>query len=80
MLTKNIFNIKTKFVCLDSDEKVDVGLCQTRMGQKIQVKAVPKPLVRKYDYFYICEECGKVYWDGTHFEKVLAGRLQGIVQ
>ncbi|XP_018564099.1 exonuclease mut-7 homolog [Anoplophora glabripennis] len=62
------------------DEKVDVGLCQTRTGQKIQVKAVPKPLIDKYDFFYICEECGKVYWDGTHFERVLAGRLQGIVQ
>ncbi|KAJ8924964.1 hypothetical protein NQ315_001129 [Exocentrus adspersus] len=62
------------------DEKVDIGLCQTRMGQKIQVKAVPKPLIDKYDFFYVCEECGKVYWDGSHFERVLTGRLQGIVQ
>ncbi|CAG9831594.1 unnamed protein product [Diabrotica balteata] len=65
---------------LYSDEKVDVGLCQTRLGAKIQVNSVPKPLLQKYDFFYICEECGKVYWDGTHFDRVVAGRLQGIVQ
>ncbi|VEN35646.1 unnamed protein product [Callosobruchus maculatus] len=62
------------------DEKVDVGLCQTRLGAKIQVKAIPKPLMTQHDFFYVCEECGKVYWDGSHFGKVMAGRLQGIVQ
>ncbi|KAJ8966185.1 hypothetical protein NQ317_011249 [Molorchus minor] len=62
------------------DEKIDVGLCQTRLGQKIQVKAVPKPILSKYDFFYVCEECGKIYWDGSHYERVLSGRLQGIVQ
>ncbi|CAG9858187.1 unnamed protein product [Phyllotreta striolata] len=61
------------------DEKIDVGLCQTRLGAKIQVQAVPKTLLDKYDFFYICEECGKVYWDGSHFDRVLTGRLQGIV-
>ncbi|CAH1155277.1 unnamed protein product [Phaedon cochleariae] len=65
---------------LYSDEKVDVGLCQTSLGSKIQVKAIPKPILGKYDFFYVCEECGKVYWDGSHFERVLQGRLQGIVQ
>ncbi|KAG5887939.1 hypothetical protein JTB14_003034 [Gonioctena quinquepunctata] len=62
------------------DEKVDVGLCQTRLGMKIQVKSVPMPILDKYDFFYVCEECGKVYWDGSHFERVIKGRLQGIVQ
>ncbi|XP_056648131.1 exonuclease mut-7 homolog [Diorhabda sublineata] len=65
---------------LYSDEKIDVGLCRTRLGAKIQIEAVPKPLLEKYDFFYVCEECGKVYWDGSHFERVVAGRLQGIVQ
>ncbi|CAH1105749.1 unnamed protein product [Psylliodes chrysocephalus] len=61
------------------DEKVDVGLCKTRLGAKIQIESVPKPLLSKYDFFYVCEECGKVYWDGSHFEKVINGSFQGIV-
>lgn len=68
------------FFVSDPDEKVDVGLCQTRLGVEIKVDAIPKPLLDKYDFFYVCEECGKVYWDGSHFEKVIAGRLHGIVQ
>ncbi|CAG9770683.1 unnamed protein product [Ceutorhynchus assimilis] len=65
---------------LCSDVKIDIGLCQTRLGIKIKIDAVPISVIRNYDFFYICEECGKIYYDGTHFEKVLSGRLQGIVQ
>jgi uncharacterized protein with PIN domain len=65
---------------LYSDEKVDVGLCQTRQGVKIQVMSIPDAILEKMDYFYVCEDCGKVYWDGSHMERVLTGRLQGIVQ
>ncbi|XP_017786013.1 PREDICTED: exonuclease mut-7 homolog [Nicrophorus vespilloides] len=64
---------------LYSDEHVDVGLCQTRLGARIHVETVPADLLTKVDMFYVCETCGKVYWDGTHFERILAGKLQGIV-
>ena len=26
---------------------------------------------RSYDEFYICRQCGKVYWQGTHWERRL---------
>ncbi|XP_044262424.1 exonuclease mut-7 homolog [Tribolium madens] len=65
---------------LYSDEKLDVGLCQTQRGAKIQVGMIPNSVLEKTDVFYVCEVCGKVYWDGSHLEKVLTGRLQGIVQ
>lgn len=68
------------FVFKGSDESVDVGLCLTKQGVKIQVDAIPEPMLQKIDLFYVCEHCGKVYWDGSHFDKVLSGRLQGIVQ
>ncbi|KAB0792502.1 hypothetical protein PPYR_14461 [Photinus pyralis] len=64
---------------LYSDEHVDVGLCLTKQGAKIQVEEVPTSLLGKMDIFYICEQCGKIYWDGSHYDKVIFGRLQGIV-
>ena len=64
----------------DCDEKVDVGLCATRKGAKIQITSIPDGVLAKMDPFYVCEDCGKVYWDGSHLERVLTGRLQGIVQ
>ncbi|KAK4873175.1 hypothetical protein RN001_015204 [Aquatica leii] len=64
---------------LYSDEKVDVGLCLTKQGAKIQVEAVPPAMLEQIELFYVCEQCGKVYWDGSHLDKVLSGRLQGIV-
>ncbi|KAK5640063.1 hypothetical protein RI129_010874, partial [Pyrocoelia pectoralis] len=64
---------------LYSDEHVDVGLCLTKYGAKIQVETVPPPVIDKIDIFYVCEQCGKIYWDGSHYDKVIVGRLQGIV-
>ncbi|KAI4470635.1 5' exonuclease domain-containing protein [Holotrichia oblita] len=62
-----------------TEEKIDLGLSMTRNGAKIQVDSVPTGVLEKYDIFYVCEDCGKVYWDGSHFERVLANRLQGII-
>jgi len=27
-------------------------------------------LIRKYDEFWICENCGKVYWEGRHWQTI----------
>ncbi|XP_050295800.1 exonuclease mut-7 homolog [Anthonomus grandis grandis] len=64
---------------LYTDERIDIGLCQTRLGAQIGIRQVPPAVINSYDFFYICEECGKVYYDGSHFERVLQGKLQGIV-
>lgn len=54
-------------------------LCQTRKGVTVNVDAVPKGVLDQVQIFYICEDCGKCYWDGSHFEKLVGGRLQNIV-
>lgn len=64
---------------LGSSRNLDVGLCMTRQGAKIQADQVPLDILIKIDLFYVCEQCGKVYWDGTHFDRVISGRLQGVV-
>lgn len=63
----------------DNNEHVDVQNGTTRTGSKILVEGIPPNILLTVDSFYICELCGKVYWDGSHLQKVLDGRLRGIV-
>jgi hypothetical protein len=58
---------------------VIMELCQTRKGVTINVDAVPKGVLYQVQKFYICEDCGKCYWDGSHYERLVGGRLQNIV-
>ena len=58
---------------------VIMELCQTRKGVTINVDAVPGGVLDQVQIFYICEDCGKCYWDGSHFERLVGGRLQNIV-
>jgi len=32
---------------------------------------VPKVVRRRYTKFWLCEQCGKIYWRGSHTEKML---------
>lgn len=40
-------------------------------GAPIQLHTVPPGLLPKIPVFYVCTRCGKVFWDGSHFERVL---------
>jgi hypothetical protein len=35
----------------------------------IQVEAVAKSTIEKYEQFWACGQCGKVYFEGSHWEK-----------
>uniref|UniRef100_A0A8C6SST1 Exonuclease 3'-5' domain containing 3 n=1 Tax=Neogobius melanostomus TaxID=47308 RepID=A0A8C6SST1_9GOBI len=41
-------------------------------GAPIQLHTVPHGLLPKIPVFYVCTRCGKVFWDGSHFERVLS--------
>ena len=58
---------------------VFVELCQTRKGATILVDIIPAGAITNIKKFYICENCGKCYWDGSHFERILGGRLRNVV-
>ena len=36
----------------------------------VQLRTVPEPMFTKVDVFYCCARCGKVFWEGSHFERV----------
>ena len=35
----------------------------------IQLEAVAKSTIEKYEQFWACGQCGKVYFEGSHWEK-----------
>ena len=42
-----------------------------RAIRKSRVEHLVPPFVfRKYDTFYFCRQCRRVYWQGTHFERM----------
>jgi hypothetical protein len=73
----------TAHPCVLQYRSVESGVlidhCQTRKGVTIHVDAVPAGVLGQVQKFYVCEDCGKCYWDGSHFERLVGGRLQNIV-
>ncbi|XP_060579875.1 exonuclease mut-7 homolog [Ruditapes philippinarum] len=39
-------------------------------GASIQTETVIQSIFSKVDTFYCCATCGKVFWEGTHFDRV----------
>ncbi|KAJ8401956.1 hypothetical protein AAFF_G00375370 [Aldrovandia affinis] len=40
-------------------------------GAELQLHTVPPGLLPRIPVFFICTTCGKVFWEGSHFERVL---------
>lgn len=47
-------------------------------GAPLQLHTVPPGLLPRIPHFYVCTRCGKVFWEGSHFERVLA-MFQGVL-
>ncbi len=48
--------------------------CNGRLSivSKWDVEGFVHPFVwNKFDNFAVCENCGQIYWEGTHYEKIL---------
>ncbi|XP_059850424.1 exonuclease mut-7 homolog isoform X2 [Hypanus sabinus] len=41
-------------------------------GAILQVRAIPPGILDKVPWFYCCTTCGKVFWEGSHFHRVLS--------
>ena len=62
-----------------STDTLDLALCRTKYGMAVKIDKVPPKVLRNVNCFYICEKCGKVYWDGSHMERALNGVLKDII-
>ncbi|XP_043248920.1 exonuclease mut-7 homolog isoform X1 [Colletes gigas] len=54
-----------------STNSVNINKCSTKYNMCIQIDKVPVSILKSVQLFYICERCGKVYWDGTKLERTL---------
>ena len=45
-------------------------------GVRVAVEGVPSRKVKEVDVFFICMDCGKVFWEGGHFERTLKRHQQ----
>uniref|UniRef100_A0AAR2L7A4 3'-5' exonuclease domain-containing protein n=1 Tax=Pygocentrus nattereri TaxID=42514 RepID=A0AAR2L7A4_PYGNA len=43
-----------------------------RGGAEIQLETVPPGLLPRIPEYFICTGCGKVFWEGTHYDRVLS--------
>ncbi|TNN70731.1 Exonuclease mut-7 [Liparis tanakae] len=41
-------------------------------GAPVQLHSVPPALLPRIPLYYVCTRCGKVFWEGSHFGRVLA--------
>lgn len=41
-------------------------------GVAMQLHTVPPALLPRIPLFYVCTRCGKVFWEGSHFGRVLS--------
>ena len=62
-----LFDFKPKFArCMECNGIIHAV-------DKQQVESQLLPLTKKhYDYFYQCDSCKKIYWEGSHFSKMKA--------
>ncbi|XP_033222411.1 exonuclease mut-7 homolog isoform X2 [Belonocnema kinseyi] len=62
-----------------SADTLDLAQCKTKYGILVKIDKVPPKVLRNVNCFYICERCGKVYWDGSHMERALNGVLKDVI-
>ncbi|EGI70405.1 Putative exonuclease mut-7-like protein [Acromyrmex echinatior] len=62
-----------------STDTLDIDACTTRYNMRIQIDKVPLNVLKNVQIFYICEHCGKVYWDGSHLERALNGVIKDLI-
>ena len=57
-------------VCNGPNEKISTSDFQGELFESVK---------ERFSYVYRCEDCGKVYWEGSHFEAIL-GKIGKIVK
>ncbi|XP_053693223.1 exonuclease mut-7 homolog [Sabethes cyaneus] len=64
---------------LDSLSKEALMSRQTPSGAKIDTSYVGGTQLANVEMFYICDGCGRCYWDGSHLDNILAGKLADLL-
>lgn len=54
--------------------------CKTQKGATIQIGIIPEEILQREKEYLICDDCGRCYWCGSHFNRVLNSTLKDIVK
>jgi len=54
----------------DSFDHLNTKTALLANGVQVRVEKIPSTMFGKVEVFYVCANCGKVYWEGSHYEKV----------
>jgi len=54
----------------DSFDHLSTETLMLDSGARVRVEKIPLTMFGKVEVFYVCANCGKVYWEGGHYEKV----------
>ncbi len=58
---------------------VDIGSRKTADGVSLLLKDVPEGVIAVREEFYACSGCGKIFWQGSHWERMKQQvNLQGL--
>ncbi|XP_072515421.1 exonuclease mut-7 homolog [Salminus brasiliensis] len=58
--------------CWAPQSVLDPETFRFRRGAVIQLETVPTGLLPRIPEYFICTGCGKVFWEGTHYDRVLS--------
>ncbi|CAH1272305.1 EXD3 [Branchiostoma lanceolatum] len=58
--------------CFYSEGKINMESVTIGTGVPLQIDVVPPGILTKVSEFFCCETCGKVFWEGRHFERVIS--------
>jgi len=54
----------------ESFDYLNTKTIQLANGVNVRVEKIPPAMFGKVELFYVCANCGKVYWEGGHYERV----------
>uniref|UniRef100_G3VE29 3'-5' exonuclease domain-containing protein n=1 Tax=Sarcophilus harrisii TaxID=9305 RepID=G3VE29_SARHA len=56
------------------DSDLDAESLTLKNGTTLQIRTIPLGVLEKTDlsHFYCCTQCGKVFWEGSHFGRVVS--------
>ena len=53
-----------------NDTGIDFKYMNLSSGVPLKCECIPLPVFDKVDMFFVCSRCGKIYWEGSHYDKV----------
>ncbi|XP_043914742.1 exonuclease mut-7 homolog [Protopterus annectens] len=69
------YNPNCQLVDIDS---VNADLLEMEGGASLQIDTIPPGILETVNLFYCCSNCGKIFWEGSHFQRVISQFKQAL--